>query len=496
MTDSHLPNHDLRSLIDAHREWLIIYFSGRSFPVLNSEIEIGIRPDRIIFGYPDETGYKFWRVVDVSPEENGIHLDLTSDFGQTREKLRLVPRTAAKELGEAVELARLEKANQLARLIAESRPGTKIGRVSLNKENGRTAHIIAGQPLEGKKAYLADVSGKMTPENLLALAMIWLGRLERRKKDPIDEVRIIAEKKLARALQRLNALLKPAWKDHIRVLEISRREDEADLHPVPALEITQLWREKSKKLAIPDALRPCRTARQVVAINPDKIDVIFSRQGETLRFLGLPFARVRTVAGKDRAWFGTGRDKQILSDATWPLLQTLINELDSYRRPGTPSKRHELYHMAPEAWLESLLKRNIARLDANLILSPIYNQFRASADKIDLLALRKDGRLVIIELKTSIDREMIFQAADYWRKIELQRRAGHLREANLFGELSIIDKPALVYLVAPALSFHREFAFFASSLSHEIEMYRFDLHENWRTKIKVLGQRRTGEKSP
>lgn len=71
---------------------------------------------------------------------------------------------------------------------------------------------------------------------------------------------------------------------------------------------------------------------------------------------------------------------------------------------------------------------------------------------------------MIIELKTSPDREMVFQAADYWRKIELHRRRGHIRDARLFGDREILDKPALVYAVAPALSFHRRFDPFAKML--------------------------------
>jgi hypothetical protein len=490
MVNSASSPTNIRDLIDAHREWLLIYSNGRSFPLLNTEIDIESKPDRVIFGCPDEKGFRYWRIAALSAEDNGLHLRVISDFGKAREKLRLVPRAAAKDLGEAVELARLEKANKLARLISENYPGTKVGRVSLNKENGRTAHIIATLPVEGRKAFIADVSGKMTPETMLALAMIWLGKLERRKKDPIEEVRVICEKKHARTLRCLHALLKAPWRHQIRILEISRKTDTPSLQGLAPLDISQLWREKSKKLALPDALRASRTAQRILELDPEKIDVIFSRQGETLRFLGLPFARIRTLARKEKAWFGAGRDKRILSEESWPQLLDLVNELTTYRRPDPASKRHEHYYIAPEAWLESILRRNIAQLDANLILSPIYNQFRTSADKIDLLALRKDGRLAIIELKTSIDREMIFQAADYWRKIELQRRAGLLQEARLFGERNILDKPTLVYLAAPALSFHREFEFFARSLSDEIEMYRFTLHENWRQKVKVLLQLR------
>lgn len=490
MTSPDISYPELPDLIAANREWLLIRSSGQAFPVLNTEIELIKREDKLLIGFPDDTGYWFWRILGVSCEEDGIHLALAANLGQKREKVRLVERAAAKELGDAVELARLEKANQLARLIAESYPGTKIGRVALNKENGRSAHIFATLPRDGRKAFLADVSGKMTPEELLALAIIWLGKLEKRKKEPIGEVVIVGEKRPARALQRLHSLLRAGWKGRIGIAEIRRKKEEAAIRRLAPLNIAGLWREKSRKPAIPPGLRASETSKRIRELSPGKIDVIFSSQGETARFWGLPFARVRTVANKEKAWFGTGRDKQILTGETWPQLAALVEDLETYRRPDTPNKRHELYYMAPEAWLEALLRQNIKQLDANLILSPIYNQFRASADKIDLLALREDGRLVIIELKTSIDREMVFQAADYWRKIELQRRAGHLRDMRLFGEREILDRETLVYLAAPRLSYHRDFDLFAGTISEAVEIYRFDLHESWRRKVKVLQQLR------
>ncbi|MEP7037058.1 MAG: hypothetical protein ABI891_01840, partial [Acidobacteriota bacterium] len=107
-------------------------------------------------------------------------------------------------------------------------------------------------------------------------------------------------------------------------------------------------------------------------------------------------------------------------------------------------------------------------------------------DKIDLLALRKDGRLIIIELKVAPDREMIFQAVDYWRKIELSRRKGNLQDIKLFGDLKIADAPTIVYLVAPTLSFHRDFKFFAKTVSPEIEIFRFNLNENWRENLQIM----------
>jgi hypothetical protein len=167
----------------------------------------------------------------------------------------------------------------------------------------------------------------------------------------------------------------------------------------------------------------------------------------------------------------------------------LINEFIEFRAYDSPNRRHALYDSAPEAWLESILRRDIRKLDANLILSPVYHQFRAERDKIDLLALRKDGRLVIIELKVEPDREMIFQTVDYWRKIERIRRAGKLQETGLFGDLRIADAPTICYLVAPTLAFHRDFDFSASLVSREIEIHRFNLAEDWRRRLRVLERR-------
>jgi hypothetical protein len=284
-------------------------------------------------------------------------------------------------------------------------------------------------------------------------------------------------------------MLNEGRKETINILEMSQKNEGPRLGQLAPRKVRELWREKARKLVLPEAPEPSETARRIIAVSPEKIDVIFSKQGETLRFLGLPFARVRQISGTEKSWFGAERERRILNRGTWNTMLELVADLDRYRAFDTPNKRHELYRLAPEAWLESILRRNIKLLDANLILSPIYNQFRSSNDKIDLLALRRDGRLVIIELKTTPDRDMVFQAVDYWRKIELQRRRGELKRAKVFGEMEILDKPALVYLVAPALSFHRDYEFFARILSKEIELWRFELHEAWRQELKVVARR-------
>ncbi len=481
---------DLRQIITTSSEWLLIRETGRSFPLLADEIEVIDDGNKIHFGFLDDAGLHTWRLNGFESSGGGeITIDAAGAFARKRETMRLVSRIPASELTAEIELARLAKANEIAGLIAENYPGIKLGRVALNAENGRLAQILFDNAEKLPIAAIADITSKLTVESVFTAAILWLEKLGLRKKKPVNDIWIICEKRQANNAKKLHALLTARWKSKITIVEIVRKDDPPRLAVSPKRTIRELWREKPPKLALPPNALPSVTSQAIIALSPDKIDIVYSRQGETLRFMGLPFARVRTVLGKEKAWFGTGRERRILSAENWDEIEELTELLNTYRTAEPSNKRHEYYRTSPEAWLESILRRNIGLLDANLILSPIYNQFRSSNDKIDLLALRKDGRLVIIELKTQPDREMIFQAADYWRKIELQRRRGVLAAADLFEGREILDKPALVYLAAPAWSFHRDFDFFARCIAAEIELWRFELHEHWRETVKVLARR-------
>ena len=485
--------NELQNLLDAHHEWLLIDASGRSFALQNSEIEIASERGRLLFAFLDEKGFQTWRIADFKTKGEEILLDLTRNFEKERVKIRLVPRAWAKDLSDAVELARLERANKIAALIAKNFPKTKLARVELNKENGRFAQIIFEKFAGKQTAALSDVSDNLTPEILISTAILWLIKLEKRRKNPVQFVWILAEKAQAKKLQRLHALLKESWKSKIIIKEISREGAETQsaeiVKDLPALQIAELWRSKAREIKAPGNLQLSETAQRIIEFSPAEIDAVFSRNGETLRFNGLPFARVRKIFEKEKVWFGVEKSRLPLSENNFAELGELIENLRKFRRAGSPNKRHAFYTAAPEAWLEAVLRRNIKLLDANLILSPVYHQFRAEGDKIDLLALRRDGRLVIIELKTAPDREMPFQAADYWRKIELQRRAGNLQKARLFGDAQIADAPTVCYAVAPTLALHRDFEFLAKTVSPEIEIHAFRLAENWRASLKVLERR-------
>lgn len=478
---------ELREIVSGQQEWLLVRELGRSFPLEKHEIEVIDDGEKAYFGFLDDNGFHSWRLNGFKRDADEIEIDVAGSFARNRETMRLIPRVSAAVLAGEVEIARLKKANEIARLLALNFPGIKLGRVALNETNGRFAQINFDSSDKTPIAAIADVTAALTVETIFTAAMLWLDKLGSRKK-PILDVWIICEKRQARNSQKLHALLTDRWKAKITVIEVNRKTDPPTLVELPKRKIRELWREKANKLTLPGGLPPSRIGADIARLSPENIDVIYSKHGETLRFKGLAFARVRSIMGIEKGWFGMGRERRALSNANWNDLVKFVAELELNRSYEPPNKRHEFYRTAPEAWLESILRRDITLLDANLVLSPIYNQFRSSADKIDLLALRRDGRLVIIELKTQPDREMVFQAADYWRKIELQRRRGVLAAANLFDGREIADSPAIIYLAAPAWSFHRDFEYFARAVSPEIELWRFELHENWREKVKVIAR--------
>jgi hypothetical protein len=197
--------------------------------------------------------------------------------------------------------------------------------------------------------------------------------------------------------------------------------------------------------------------------------------------------------GEERVWFGVeGLRRRLLDRETENECIALLTELIEHRSAEATDHHHAYYRNAGEAWLESLLRRDITRLDPGLIIAPLHAQFRIARGgapgvrPIDLLALRQDGRLAVIELKVSEAREHVFQGADYWQRVEAHRRRGHITRAKLFGDRTISNESPLIYLVAPTLRVHPAFNTLARLIARDIEIYRFDINDDWRHGVRVM----------
>lgn len=494
----------IAEIIAAHGEWFYAEGAGRASALRRSECDVRVMQGRLIFSCWNDEGARIWRVTGWEWTGEKLLLEAARRMGAETCLLELIPRAAASAITAVVSAARRERCQQLAQLVCAQLPGMKVERVSLSAgarrgQPGRYARILL-QHQNRRIAVTGPVAESVASERdaFLSSSLLWFTRLsERVRRGPIIQALwLVVEPLLIEPLARHLALLRDDLRRVIKLYEID--EHWQDITPAHELEREDLWREAPPRFrAVTTAGELSEWAKRLKELSPAAIDVVRARNGETLRFHGLAFARVRSVMKRERVWLGIeGARRRLLDEINWNECVELSEELKEHRAAEAADHRHAFYKTASEAWLESLLRRDITRLDPGLRLAPLHAQFRTARERdagtrpIDLLALRRDGRLAVIELKVAEDREHVLQGVDYWRRIELHRRCGHIQRARLFGDAVITDEPALVYLVAPTLRFHRAFYSIARAITPEIEIYRFDINEDWRAGVRVMRRTR------
>ncbi|MGI8656475.1 MAG: hypothetical protein ACR2LC_14810 [Pyrinomonadaceae bacterium] len=505
----------INELIASHSEWFVgaENESLRTTSLRKDELDISIAQGRLILSYWNEAGALHWRITGWEWTGAKLLCDAARNLNRTRTRLEIIPRTQAKTIAAGVSAARRASCERLAALAAQTAGDAQIEKAGLSAgvrrdEPGRHARIILF--LSRPRRERIAVAGYVTEANagevdaLLSSALLWFLRVRERAARPaVRKLWLIVNKECLAAVRQRVALLRDDLRDQIAIYEID--SERRTLTAVAPLNESELWPTESRARVRRAAAIPAAgdIARGISAIAPEAIDVVRARHGETLRYHGLAFARVRRVMNREHVWFGTeGKKRKILSNSTAEEWHKLLRELIEHRHANAADHRHALYRAAPEAWLESLLRRDITRLDPGLIIAPLHREFRVretsdarndvngnrmnTARPVDLLALRQDGRLVVIELKVSEDREHVLQGVDYWHRVEAYRQTGGIGRARLFGNAVIADEPPLVYLVAPGLRFHRAFQTLAGCIDTRIEIYRFDLNEDWRAGVRVM----------
>jgi hypothetical protein len=497
-----VPHAMLQQILQQHAEWLFVSSDGEAQSLRRSEIDISVSGNRLLLSCWTEKGTRAWRILDWQWNGATLLLDASRRFGAERARLELVPRTSARAIAANIQAARQFRCERLAQLAGNWQAKTTIERCALSPgtrrgQPGRYARILLRWG--GERVAVTGPVVESNPSSVdafLSSALLWFTRTRDRARPPfIGQLWLIVSEEMAKPTCYRVALLRESLRNVIRIFVV-----DDDLNALTSLILTELHELWTRKLARFPPVPPATMSAQTLAIlgeAREAIDVVHSRHGETLRYFGLPFARVRSLLGVERVWFGIDSSRRrLLDEASWREWQDLLRDLREHRTPYTRDHRHAFYRTAAEAWLESLLRRDITRLDPGLIIAPLHAQFRTAQSgklgirPIDLLALRQDGRLVVIELKASEDREHVLQGADYWRRVEAHRRRGHIAKAKLFGDKRIKDEPPLVYLVAPTLRVHPAFQTLASCISTDIEIYRFDINEDWRSGVRVMRRMR------
>ena len=488
----------IAELFAAHAEWFCTLDGANSQALGRSELDVAAAHDRLILTTWTEQGSRAWKIFAWEWSNEKLTLQASRRMGAERPLIELVPRAAAASIALTVKTARQARATQLGQLACSLLSDAKVERAVLSPgarrgQPGRYARILLRQKHQ-RIAVTGSVAGSKPSEvdAFLSSALLWFKRTAERARAPyLQQLWLLVEDDLVKPTIQRVALLRQSLRETIVVFAVEQELTELKLIDVPARE--DLWKRKLARFPPVRAVEPSETAKRLLALASDAIDVVSARHGETLRYFGLPFARVRRLLGSERLWFGVeGARRRLLDENTENEWSNLLTELTEHRSAAASDHRHALYRNAAEAWLESLLRRDITRLDPGLIIAPLHAQFRTARGgvlgvrPVDLLALRRDGRLVVIELKVSEAREHVLQGVDYWQRVEAHRRRGHIARAKLFGNRRISDASPLVYLVAPTLRVHPAFNTLARSIAPDIEIYRFDINEDWRAGVRVM----------
>jgi hypothetical protein len=234
---------------------------------------------------------------------------------------------------------------------------------------------------------------------------------------------------------------------------------------------------------------------QVRALMPEAEVTVLSPAEVAFRHHGLEFARAcldhepGTFCSTTKLVFGLRSEETALSEANLARFTQLVRSIGEVRHPEGP-RDHPLFRLHPERWLESLVIKNVCAVDERLDPSAVYSQVPAfsASDRamIDVLAVTRDGRLAIIELKADEDIHLPLQGLDYWSRVAWHHARGEFQRFGYFPQRELGTEKPLLFLVAPALHIHPATDTLLRYISPEIDWTLAAIDERWRDGVRVV----------
>jgi hypothetical protein len=216
----------------------------------------------------------------------------------------------------------------------------------------------------------------------------------------------------------------------------------------------------------------------------------------SLRVCGLEIARIEGLLAPQIS-YGVEGNRRKMAPGDETEFRDFLNQVLEVRCAASSSPRHELYLLQPERWLESLLIRDIARVDPALRADFVYPQVPAFTGQdrgvIDILAVTRRGRLAVIELKLEEDINLPLQGLDYWLRVRWLHERNQFQEFGYFAGVPLSPEPPLLYLVSPAFRFHSSSDRVIRYLNPSVEVVKVGVNQQWRHGVEVLFRRNRRE---
>lgn len=551
-------------------------------------------------------------IIRATPRANGLRLS-TKRLGQTHAKSLELVNTRERRTPTTRDAARTRCQRLLERVLARNFPEWSIEgfRTAMDLERSFGPAYARGMLVRGSQAWavigVGEHESTAIVDGILTLGILWLQhcREQGAGRRIYQGLKVVMPRGMAAlTLSRMAWLNADAAQWELYELDAASEElMQRDLADTGNLR-TRLVHHPDESAASERFARAIDEVLELVPAHDHPRVEQRLRSTSELAFLlhGLQFARARislapgSFAHTLEITFGSGEAELPLTPATRDEIQQRVTELFERRRAVARVQRHigvpphrriggpelaaahsrlpmrgvrtrtspvnpaqdSLYRAAPERWLESVLRHDLAPLTRSLAPQPhgahrplghfandpdpdtrgnridpesagsdnefangngsrvlphldpkhVYTQVPAIAGAsdrgmLDLLGVTADGRLAVLELKAQDDLHFALQGLDYWIRVRHHHREtadpstglGEFQRHGYFRGVELSPLPPRLYLVAPALHIHPATETVLRYLSPAVEWNLLALDERWRQQIRVVWRKSGGKAS-
>jgi hypothetical protein len=388
---------------------------------------------------------------------------------------------------------------QLLAMLSRQYPGWNFERVShrSDREHSFSAWYTRGVARLGRTAWaflgLGESESPAAADAALGFGLIWLDWLRSHS----DRVTYPGLKLIFPPQAAETSAHRAAYLNHravqVEILEWSAREERprvidwkdygnVETRLAPRRLATELLERHSGLLS--------RLLGELLA----RVDVVadLTATALSIRVLGLEVARLEGLLAP-RITFGLPGNARRLEEGNEAELRQFLETALSIRCAASPNPSSDLYRLQSERWLESMIARDVTKLDPALLPSCIYPQVPAFSGMdrgvIDILLATRSGRLAVLELKVQEDINLPLQGLDYWLRVKWLHQRGQFQPFGYFPGIELVEAAPLVYLVSPAFRFHSTTGRMLRYLDPGIRIMQVGINDGWREDIKILFRR-------
>ena len=499
-------SHTLESYLAGSRNAVVLEDGAALFDLRRSKYSLSGECGKCLLHLWSDERNTVRRVLAAEEKKGSLQLTVQR-MGQARPSKLEICRSQDPRTPTSRKAARLAYQGQLQRMMERAFPEFRVAHMTTgaNLEQSFGPVYARGLLRRGQSAFAVfGVNAQETQSSIdasLTFAILWLDlcRKIHAAKLHVEGVKLFVPAGTADLVRARMAHLNQSaakW----RLYSVNEREDS-----LAELDCRDCGNVDTRLVPYPDEAaareRFAPAVAEIQAVLPEAETAILSAGEIAFRHQGLEFARARWVpeAGsfrnRNEIVFGLSAEETTLTDRTRERFIRHVHEIAEVRHAEGP-RDHPLFRLHPERWLERLALKDVHVLDRRLDPNCAYSQMPAfsASDRamIDVLAVTREGRLAVLELKAEEDIHLPLQGLDYWSRVTWHHARGEFQRYGYFPNRELSPAAPLLLLVAPALHIHPATDTLLRYLSPEIEWMLLGIDERWRENLRVIFRKRPG----